>query len=67
MLTTIFAAVLFGEAKMGIVEIGSGGVGVVLYGDAWFGGSLEDGVDVDGVGIALEDFCDRWGARGCGC
>ena len=56
MLTTDFAAVLFGEAEVEVVEVGAGGAGVVLYGYAEFGGAFEDGVDVEGVGVALEDL-----------
>ena len=62
-----FAAELFGEAEVEVVEVGAGGAGVVFDGDAEFGGAFEDAGDVDGVGFAARGPCGRWGGRGCGC
>src|ERR1700722_9971929 len=41
---------------MEVVEVGAGGAGVVFYGYAEFGGSFEDRVHVDRVGLAAEDL-----------
>ena len=51
-----FAAVVFGEAEVGVGEVGAGGGAVVFDGDAELGGAAEDLVDVDGVGFPAEEL-----------
>src|SRR5579871_379376 len=49
-----FAAMLFGQSQVEIVEVGSGWAGVVFYGYSQLGGTLENFVEVEGVGVALQ-------------
>ena len=51
-----FAAELFGEAEIQVVEVGAGGVGVVFDGYAQFGGAFQDQVDVDGIALAAQNL-----------
>ncbi len=48
------AAEFFGAAEVQVAQVGAGGRGVVLDGDAKLGGAAQHRLEVDGVGIAAE-------------
>ena len=51
-----FAAMLFCQSQVEVIEVGSCGAGIVFYGYSKLGSALEDRVEVKRVRVALEDL-----------
>ena len=51
-----FDAVLLGHAQMHVAQVEAVGIGIQLHGDFVFRGRLENGVDVEWVGVAAQQL-----------